>query len=454
MASYRRELPAQGLARIDVELWRGNLTVRPARPGEICALESCWELDVTTDSGVLRARQPLDIKRPLDLADLIGEQQVRIEIEGVVLLDKQIRHGGGDVEIVLPASVGEVRLRTARGDIRLEGIEADSETYTGRGNVLLSDGRGRAEAGTGVGDVKVSRWLGLLRVRTGKGNIEVAGARGDLEAKTGKGEVRIDGAQGRIDAHTGHGNLVASRVSGSASLSTDHGDLLATDLEGVNLQGFTRHGEIVVGGRLIGAKVKTGHGDIVCRLVAAEGDHELHTGRGSISLDLREGVAARIDASTRHGGIDSNLPLVRVGTSGPEGIFGQRLVGTAAGAAGPTAKISLLTRYGDVRVFRRGGGAAYGAPDPDGGGVAVNVGFPSEKPNAGAAAQATTPKETGQLSPETAPGDEKLVTASQARADQPGGLEMEVLGAVSSGELSVEEAMALLGSIWPGPGQE
>lgn len=184
------------MTRVDVELWRGDLTVRSARPGEAEVLESDWELDATTDGSTLRAGQPLDIKRPPDLADLIEEQQLRIEIEGVVLFDKQIRHGGGDVLIVLPASVRELRLRTARGD------------------------------------------------------------------------------------------------------------LVATDLEGVRLEGSTGHGGITLGGSLGGAKVKTGHGDIVCRLVAAEGDHELHTGRGNIVLDLHGSVAARIDASTRHGGAE------------------------------------------------------------------------------------------------------------------------------------------------------
>ncbi|MCL4370757.1 MAG: DUF4097 family beta strand repeat-containing protein [Chloroflexi bacterium] len=443
MASFRQELPAGGATKIDVELWRGNIVVRSAPPGEPGALESDWELDVKTDGGAVRARQPLDVKRPLGLADLIGEQQVRIEIESVVLLDKQIRHGGGDVVIALPSSVGEVRLRTARGDIYLQGIGATSEAYTGRGNVVLSGGRGLAAVGTGVGDVKASNWQGPLRVRTGKGNLELREIQGDLEAKTGKGEVRIEGAGTRADIHTGHGNLVASRLRGNASLSTGHGDLVAIDLDGARLEGFTGHGNVTVGGSLTGAKVKTGHGEVTCRLGGAEGDCEIQTGRGNIILDLESNVTARIDASTRHGGIDSNLPLVKVGTSGPEGIFGQRLVGTATGT-GPVAKIALTTRAGDIRIFRRADRPASGAPVPGGEQVEMKPDLQSDGAEPMTAGPAPVPDEDVAHSPDTTPTDVDAATAANSQADQPRSFELEILGAVSRGDLSVDEAMVLL----------
>ncbi len=443
MSSFRQELPAEGATKIDVELWRGNIVVRSAPPGEPGALESDWELDVRAAGGAVRARQPLDVKRPLDLADLIGEQQVRIEIEGVVLLDKQIRHGGGDVEIVLPSCASEVRLRTARGHIYLEGIGATSEAYTGRGNVVLSGGRGSAAVGTGVGDVKASSWQGPLHIRTGKGNLELREVLGDLEAKTGKGEVRIEGARARADIHTGHGNLVASRLRGDASLSTGHGDLVAIDLDGARLEGFTGHGNITVGGSVTGAKVRTGHGDVICRLGAAEGDCEIRTGRGNIILDLESGVTARIDASTRHGGIDSNLPLVKVGTSGPEGIFGQRLVGTATGQ-GPVVKINLNARAGDIRIFRRAERPASGAPVPDRerGGIKPDLRLDGAEPMT--AGLAPAPDEGAVHTSDATPADVEGVAVADSQVDQPRSFEMEILGAVSRGELSVDEAMVLL----------
>ncbi len=445
MASFRRELPSEGLIKVDVELWRGDLTVRSARPGEAAVLESDWEVDVTSDGRTLRARQPLGIKRPFDLADLVGEQQVRIEVEGVVLFDKQIRHGGGDVLIVLPASVRELRLRTARGDIHLEGVEVAAEAYTGGGNVRLSDGVGRTAAGTAAGDINVSGWRGHLHVRTGKGNLEVRSVHGDLDARTGKGEISIQGAKSRVDAHTDHGNLVASRLSGHASLSTGHGDLVATDLEGARLEGFTGHGEITLRGRIAGAKVKTGHGDIVCRLTAAEGDHELHTERGNIILDLYGGVAARIDASTRHGGIDSNLPLVRVGTSGPAGVFSQRLVGTTAGSD-PIASIQLNTRGGDIRVFRREG-VTTSVTTAANGDASVQKGEGSNRLDSMPAESPIAPGVPANPQPWTAPVLLAEETTANTQPDRDGNLELEVLRALSRGDLSVDETLLLLEKI-------
>ena len=75
MPSFRRDLPAIGLAQVDIELWRGSLTVRTAAPDEAGSMESGWELQAGIDGDTLHVRQPGDIGHPLGLADLIGEQQ-------------------------------------------------------------------------------------------------------------------------------------------------------------------------------------------------------------------------------------------------------------------------------------------------------------------------------------------------------------------------------------------
>ncbi len=432
MANYIRELPVEGLARLDVELWRGNITVRPAKAGEVGYLESEWETEVTADGDALFVRQPVDVKRPLGLADVVGEQKVRIEIDGTVLFDKQIRHGGGDVAIVLPSSVRSINCRTAGGDVNLEGTEADVEVHSGRGNLVMSGGRGQAVGTTADGEVKISGWLGPIHVQSGKGNLEMRDVQGDLEAKTGKGEIRIEEAASRVSVHSGHGNLVAGRLSGDSSLSTGHGEVVVTDIDGARLEASTGHGKIAIGGKLAGASIKTAHGDITCRLDAAKGDHEFHTGWGNIALDLEGNVGAQIDASTRRGSIRSNLPLVRVGTTGPEGYFNQRMVGTTPGR-GPAARFNLNTKGGDIRIARRESAAAGTAQDRSGD-VAGSLLATTQ---AGAPVAAPpTPSETVAV-PQLSRGG---ASAPEGAAD----LELEVLGALSRGEISVDEAMALL----------
>jgi DUF4097 and DUF4098 domain-containing protein YvlB len=450
LASYRSELPSEGLVKVDVEIWRGNLSVRTAQPGEVAAVESDWELNVTTEDGTLNLRQRLDAKRPLDLADIIGEQQIRIEIEGMVLLDKQIRHGGGDVQLILPASVRVVRCRTSRGDIRLDGVDAAAEVHTVRGTVCLSGGHGQALAGTSSGDVKVAGWYGDLKVHSGRGNLDIRNTEGHLVVRASRGEIRIENAGDGVDARTNHGNLVIDRIFGKAKLSTGHGDILATDLGVARLEASTGHGRITLAGKIADGNVKTGQGDIVCRLVSAKGDNDLRTGRGDISLDMHERVSARIDASTKHGGIDSNLRLVKVGTSGPSGLFSQRLVGTSVGSE-PNANIHLSTRHGDIRIFRReehifnsdsthdwkwDGATTERHPVEKGSAVTVSL------PLSTMSATVGLDQSPSQLpAVHTEPWRETV-----AQRDKPRNLELEILDAVSRGELSVDEALVLLES--------
>ncbi len=345
MSRFRQVLPVEGLAKIEIKLWRGDLTIRGASAGTVGVLESDGEMEVTTDGNLLHCKQIGG------LATLLGEQQVRIAIDGNVLYEKQLRFSGSNVSVVLPASVRELRCRIGHGDIRLDDVDADVSLHIGMGNAFLSSGRGRLMVRAGASEtIRVFGWQGPVEFSAGTGDMEAEVIDGDVKSTIGKGSIKIDGAA-RVEAKTGAGDLAVSRISGEAVLRTGKGHILGTSLNGVRLDTRTGKGEIALSGHLAGLKAVTGCGEIICRCDLAEGTYDLRSGSGHISFDLPDGIEVRIDASARHGRIESDLPLIKVGTTGPAGYFGKRLVGSIGSAEAKT-KLFLRAEHGDIRIFR------------------------------------------------------------------------------------------------------
>ena len=121
--------------------------------------------------------------------------------------------------------------------------------------------------------------------RSGDGSITIERVEGDLDLDTGDGSIRGYDLAGKIRVHTGDGSVRLEEVAGS--LDVDTGD-----------------GTVSIGGKLQGVKVVTGDGTVVVR--AEEGSAmadqwEIRTGDGGVRLELPDGFAANLDASTADG---------------------------------------------------------------------------------------------------------------------------------------------------------
>ncbi len=427
MSSYQRDLPAEGLEEVEIEICQGSLNLRTAEPGEGGRIESGAGLEAEMSGSQLRIRQPGNLGKLL----------------GVHLFGG----GGGDTKVVLPCSVRRLKCSTGHGDIRIEGVRAEVRADTGKGKLFLSGAPADKErASSGAGS---SPWSFSHHLSTGWGSVEVQGIQGSLEASTGWGDLRLEDVGGQVEASTGCGSIAAGGISGRAKLATGFGDVVATDLDNTQLKAETGMGRVVIDGRLSGARVTTGSGEIICHYEAIEGDHRLESGNGDIRLHLFDGAETRINATTRHGRIETDLPLVKVGTSGPEGRFSQRFVGSTGGG-NPRASITLHTHHGDIRIARHGAkaGDARLAPAPRPEGEAV-------QPQELAASPDIQEPKVLLLDPPAAPLEEdSTLTPSQdapedTSGDQSKSAELQVLEAVSRGELSVEEALLLLDKSGP-----
>jgi DUF4097 and DUF4098 domain-containing protein YvlB len=163
-----------------------------------------------------------------------------------------------------------------------------------------------------------------LTVDTGDGSVEAESINGNLDVKTGDGHIAVQGAKGTIRLHTGDGSIEARDLDGRADVTTGDGH--------VNLDG-----------RFDTLNIKTGDGSVTAR---AHGGSKvvsgwtIHTGDGSIDLDLPGEIQANLDVSTNDGHISLGIPLTVEGT-----LSTTKITGKMNGGGAP-----IVVRTGDGSI--------------------------------------------------------------------------------------------------------
>jgi DUF4097 and DUF4098 domain-containing protein YvlB len=137
-----------------------------------------------------------------------------------------------------------------------------------------------------------------LTVDTGDGSVEAESINGNLDVKTGDGHIAVQGAKGTIRLRTGDGSIEARDLDGRADVTTGDGH--------VNLDG-----------RFDTLNIKTGDGSVTARARGGSkvvSSWTIHTGDGSIDLDLPGEIQANLDVSTNDGHISLGIPVTVEGT--------------------------------------------------------------------------------------------------------------------------------------------
>src|SRR4051794_30832052 len=154
------------------------------------------------------------------------------------------RNGGGSIEvtIALPSGsrvqgsadaadvygegrLGECRIKTGLGDIRLEQA-ATLTLKTGKGDVVVEHATGDAEVEAGSGDVRLRTLDGKSIVKNSNGATWVGVAGGDTRLSAANGSIAVDLARGSVVAKSANGDVrVNEAVRGSLVLETALGDL-------------------------------------------------------------------------------------------------------------------------------------------------------------------------------------------------------------------------------------
>jgi len=120
---------------------------------------------------------------------------------------------------------------------------------------------------------------GSVRLHTGDGKIELADFNGDMDLDSGDGAEEIHRVEGRLHAQTGDGHINAD-------------------------------------GRFDALDLKSGDGHLDIRAAAGSTlsqDWMLHTGDGSVSLEVPDSLSADLYLHTGDGHIDVDLPMTTTG---------------------------------------------------------------------------------------------------------------------------------------------
>lgn len=133
----------------------------------------------------------------------------------------------------------------------------------------------------------------------------------DLTVRTGDGSVEADSINGAVDVTTGDGNITVQGVKGNIRFHSGDGHIEARGLDG-RVDASSGDGHISLEGRFDGLNIRTGDGSVNARATAGskvQSSWTIHTGDGSVDMEIPGDLQADIDASTHDGHISLGLPV-------------------------------------------------------------------------------------------------------------------------------------------------
>jgi hypothetical protein len=174
-----------------------------------------------------------------------------LQVEFRITVPKQynldLSTSGGSIAV--DDLIGEARVETSGGSLRLGRIEGPVNANTSGGSIDLRQAKGKLLARTSGGGITVGDVDGEVDVETSGGSIEVDGAAGNLRAHTSGGGVSLRGLQGNVDASTSGGAMEAEilkQLDAPCSLETSGGGILiymSRDLK-ADIDAYTSGGEV------------------------------------------------------------------------------------------------------------------------------------------------------------------------------------------------------------------
>ena len=131
--------------------------------------------------------------------------------------------------------------------------------------------------------------------------------------------------EGRVNLHTGDGAIRLANLKGEMDLQTGDGHQDIDSVDGT-LRARAGDGHITAAGRFDALELTTGDGRIEARALSGStvaSSWTLHTGDGSVTLELPSNFAADVDLHTGDGHIEADIPVAVEGRLGEKNIHGK-----------------------------------------------------------------------------------------------------------------------------------
>ena len=215
-----------------------------------------------------------DRERARDIADDFDIQVSESESGLLITVDPEGRTGSSRLRAILELRVPRRalhRIRTVRGDIKVEGVSSDFEIESRYGDVEISHASGLVRLSLGDGDVELFDLTG---------GVELDGRHADVELDEVYGPVRVELERGGIDLENGR------PVSGDMQIRTGRGriDLELSEDSDITVEADAHGGRISID--FMGVDIDERRRQQVTRSFN-DGDYtlRLETARGSIRIE-------------------------------------------------------------------------------------------------------------------------------------------------------------------------
>lgn len=190
-----------------------------------------------------------------------------------------------------------------------------------------------------------------LSVSGADAEVDVSGVRGGLDLENASGDATLADVGGIVRVELMSGELRVSRADGDFRLELASGDIALDDVAG-RVVAETVSGDIDVrGGRARELRLETTSGSLSYEgTIAADGQYELVTHSGDVTLRLPDGASARLAAETYNGEFQSDFPVVMQPTGGSTGNRQRRFTLQLGQAGGPLIRLESFS--GDIHLVR------------------------------------------------------------------------------------------------------
>ncbi|MCX5315703.1 DUF4097 domain-containing protein [Streptomyces sp. NPDC002917] len=188
--------------------------VQPRDPKRDQDVRAAGQTEVTYASGVLTVRTPKS-----NLFGRTGTVDVTVELPTGSRIDTT----GAWVQVLGEGRLGEVRVKTSSGDVRLD-TTGPLQLTASHGSITVDRVEGMAEITTSSGSLRVGLVDGPAVLKNSHGTTTVGAATGELRVSGANGDIEIRRAEDSVTATTAHGTLRVGDVArGTVQLETSYG---------------------------------------------------------------------------------------------------------------------------------------------------------------------------------------------------------------------------------------
>lgn len=224
MPSFDTPEPISATARVEagsIQFTAGDrldtvVEVRPRDPKKDLDVRAADQTEVTYASGVLTVRTP---KSNLFGLGRTGTVDVTVELPTGSRIDMT----GAWTQVLGEGRLGEVRVKTSSGDVRLD-TTGPLKLTASHGSITVDRVEGMAEITTSSGSLRVGLVDGPAVLKNSHGTTTVGAATGELRVSGANGDIEIRRAEDSVTATTAHGTLRVGEVArGTVQLETSYG---------------------------------------------------------------------------------------------------------------------------------------------------------------------------------------------------------------------------------------